>query len=127
MLLHLLLNLPLVAVSTVGVIFGFKVRSGNNAAGMLTIVGWGILLGNQVLWVTEILQYYTEFFMFLRYGVFEGLLEMLLSARFWTNSMAEGCVLLGILRLASSDTNFGNARSSSTRYKPLDLYATGDR
>lgn len=125
MLLSLLLPLLIVAVCTVGVISGFKVRSRNKAAAVLTIVGWGICLGNHVLLL--VLEHFQESFMFLNYGVFGGLIEIVLSARILTFPMATGCVLLGILRIASSDTNFGNARSSSTRYKPLDLYATGDR
>jgi hypothetical protein len=122
-LYFLLRDLLLVAVFAVGVIFGFKVRSGNNAAALLTIVGWGIALCNGVI----LLIWHIPFGEFLNFGIFEGLPEMLRSAEVVTGPMATGCVLLGILRLASSDTNFGNTRSSSTRYKPLDLYATGDR
>ena len=76
---------------------------------MLTIVGWGILLGIQVGILLPV--------------PFE--VEQFLWS--WGYPMSEFCVLLGILRIASSDTNFENARSSSMRYKPLDLYATGDR
>ena len=127
----LVYTVPMLAVGIVGLVFGFRVRSRNNSAGLLTIVGWGMvvfrLIMNRLL---ELLllpssglshvdtDHAMKLDLYFVFGWINGLLIY---------PVALGCILLGILRLASSGSTATGSRASSVRYQPLDLHATGDR
>jgi hypothetical protein len=126
----LVYTVPILAVGIVGLIFGFRVRSRNNSAGLLTIVGWGMVVFRLIM--IKLLQFLlfgsrglstdnTDNEMMMQLYSFGSLISLLIYP------VALGCILLGILRLASSGSTATGSRASSVRYQPLDLHATGDR
>jgi hypothetical protein len=113
----LVYTVPMLAVGIVGLVFGFRVRSRNNSAGLLTIVGWGMVVFSLIMnFILEVLLWRSiDHAMKLDlYFIFGGINGLLIAP------VALGCILLGILGIASSGT-------SSVRYQPLDLHATGNR
>ena len=127
----LVYTVPFLAVHIVGLFFGFRARSRNNSAGLLTIVGWGMLVFRHIM-ITLL-----RFLLFGSSGLstdntnnelmmhlyeFGKIISSLL-----IYPVALGCILFGILNLASSGSTATRSRASSVRYQPLDLHAMGDR
>ena len=115
---------PVFALFIVGCIVGLKVRPENNSAGMLTIVGWGMLLCSRLVNLVVLFVVRDDS------GVIDSstLLWNASTLMTWMASLIGlSCVLLGILRLASGGITSTRGTSASIRNQPLDISATGDR
>ena len=121
---ELVMTCPVFTLCIVGCIIGLKVRPGNNSAGMLTTVGWGMLLCSQFM----------NLVVRLLVNNVAGVID---SATLWWQAfnvitwlasfIGLSCVLLGILRLASGGITSTRTTSASIREQRLDISATGDR
>ena len=119
---ELVMTGPVFALCIVGCIIGLKVRPENNSAGMLTTVGWGLLLCSQFVNLV------------VRFSKGAGVIDF---ATLWwpmfelitwlAYLIGLSCVLLGILRLASGGITSTRTTSASIRNQSLDISATGDR